>query len=200
MWLMFRITCCQLSYFPCQPCEKQQASPSCAQGEEDAAAGAPDPGSADSKRLETLTGTLEDLAARLLGGVRALTVYASTGAGAAKLRGLAGARAFIVEVVQQQAVLLTPAQQRELGTLMRRCKVGVAVPFKKAPCSSRHASSTRECCAWELTGLSLLETEYTRAYPRCAYHDVALCDACEGLLCRVKRTSFRGLPASAHCA
>jgi hypothetical protein len=87
--------------------------------------------SADGKRLETLAGTLEDLAARLLGGVRALTVYASTGAGAAKLRGLAGARAFIVEVVQQQAVLLSPAQQRELVTLIMRCKVRAAVSFKR---------------------------------------------------------------------
>ena len=62
--------------------------------------------------------TLEGCAARILAGLRSLAVVASTGAGAARLRGDAGARELLGGLVRGKAALLAPAQQRELDALL----------------------------------------------------------------------------------
>ena len=67
--------------------------------------------------------TLEGLALRLLGGVRALSVVAGTGAGAVKLKGHADARQLLAGLVHGRELLLTPPQRRELDGLVARCKV-----------------------------------------------------------------------------
>lgn len=67
--------------------------------------------------------TLEGLASRLLGGVRALSVVAGTGAGAVKLKGHADARQLLTGLVRGRELLLTPPQRRELDGLVARCKV-----------------------------------------------------------------------------
>ena len=64
--------------------------------------------------------TLEGCAARILAGLRSLAVVASTGAGAARLRAQADARALLSGLVRGKAALLAPAQQRELDGLLAK--------------------------------------------------------------------------------
>ena len=83
--------------------------------------------------------TLEGCAARILAGLRSLAVVASTGAGAARLRGDASARDLLSGLVRGKAALLAPAQQRELDALLAkgskvraRCRAGPTV-YNGAP-------------------------------------------------------------------
>lgn len=77
----------------------------------------------EDARPATGAPTLEGLASRLLGGVRALSVVAGTGAGAVKLKGHADARQLLAGLVRGRELLLMPAQRRELDGLVARCKV-----------------------------------------------------------------------------